>query len=98
MAQFFEGSPAVLNDSAPVRVLSTGTVTFTTAGAETSIAVPEARITTSAVVVLSGIGAVNAAATAFRVDNVVANIGFNVVVNSAATGSNKVVRWAILQY
>jgi len=98
MAQFFEGTPALLSEPAPVRVLSTGTVTFTVAGAETSIAVPDARVTGNSVIVLSGIGAVNGGLTAFRVDNVVAGTGFNVVVNSAATSTAKSVRWSILGY
>lgn len=71
MAQFYESSPAVSSEPAPALVLREGTVAFTTAGAETSVVVPDARLTANSIIVITPIGALNATAITFRVDNVV---------------------------
>jgi hypothetical protein len=97
MAQFFEGTPALLSEPAPVRVLRTGVVTIT--DAVRFINVPDARITTSSVIVCMGVGAKNTGATVFCADNLVASTGFDVVANAVcASTTTKEVRWAILGY
>lgn len=102
MAQFFQDTPAVLSEQAPVLPLREGDVVFTTAGAETSIIVADTRLTANSIIVLTPVGALNTTATTFRVDNVLspptASAGFTVYANAAATVANKTVRWAILKY
>jgi hypothetical protein len=79
--------------------LRQGTVSFTIgAGAPTSIAVPDTSITANSVVVIMGVGAVNASATSFIVDVVSAGVGFTIVANAAATVGAKTVAYAVLKY
>ena len=79
--------------------LRQGSVSFTTGGAApTSIAVPDTNITANSVVVIMGVGAVNASATSFFVDVVSTGVGFTIVANAAATVAAKTVSYAILKY
>lgn len=96
MAQFFEGSPAVLSDSAPVRVLRQGTATVP-AAAQVSAAIPDARVSSTSVIVCWGVGVADTTATAFSVDVIVNNASFRIGADANAT-ADKTVGWAILQY
>ena len=108
MAQFFEGlsgssTISVLNEQAPALPLREGNAVFTVgAGANTTVIVPDARLTANSIIVLTPIGAVNATALTFKVDNVLfpptASAGFTIYADAAATVNAKTVRWAILKY
>ena len=95
MAQFYEGSPAVSSEQAPLKVLRQGTATI--AVGTKIIAVLDAQISTNSVVVCWGLGAADTTALAFSVDVISANVGFSVGTNANATAA-KNVGWAILKY
>ena len=95
MAQFLEGSPAVLNEQAPVRVLSSGSATI--ALGTKIVVVADARVTANSVIMCWGSGAADTTAVAFSVDVIVANTSFSIGSNANATAA-KSVSYAVLQY
>jgi hypothetical protein len=96
MAQFFEGSPAVLSDQAPALVLRQGVATVP-AGAQVTAAILDSRVSATSVIVCWGVGVADATATAFSVDVIVANASFRIGSDANAT-ADKVVGWAVLKY
>lgn len=96
MAQFFEGSPAVLSDQAPALVLRQGTATVT-AATKVTAAITDSRVSATSVIVCWGVGVADTTATAFSVDVITANASFRIGANANAT-ADKVVGWAILKY
>jgi hypothetical protein len=102
MAQFLEGTPAVLNEQAPIRVLRSGNATIPATFYATAT-IADARITANSVIICWGLGALDGnpatptGARTFCVDTVTANSGF-VIRSQGAAVADKQVGWAILQY
>lgn len=97
MAQFFEGTPAVLSEVAPPYVLRQGTESIAS-GAKVSTAILDPRVTPSSIIVCWGIGAANAGSSSFSAENIVANTSFQVGSGAAMSAAAKSVGWAILKY
>ena len=96
MAQFFEGSPAVLSERAPLLPLREGTATVPN-GAKVTAVINDSRVSATSVIVCWGVGVADGTATAFSVDVIVANASFRIGANANAT-ADKTVGWAILKY
>jgi hypothetical protein len=102
MAQFYEGSPAVSSEQAPLKVLRQGTSTILATAFATAL-IPDAQLTSTSVVICWGLGALDGnpatptGARTFCVDTVAANSGF-VIRSQAAAVADKQVGWAILKY
>ena len=97
MAQFFEGTPAVLSEVAPPYVLRQGTESIAS-GAKVSGTINDTRVTSSSIIVCWGIGAANAGSSAFAADDIVANTSFKVGSGANMSAAAKSVGWAILKY
>ena len=97
MAQFYENTPAVSSELAPLRVLNEGTASIASGSAITA-AIPDARVKADSVIVCWGVGAANATALTFSVDDIIANTSFKIGTNANATVAAKSVRWAVLKY
>jgi hypothetical protein len=98
MAQFFEGSPAVLNEQAPVRALRSDTVNMPIAAGASNVSVVDARVTANSIIVLMATGATaDTTGKNFSVSAIEPNVGFTISCGQQLTAA-KVVRYAILQY
>jgi hypothetical protein len=97
MAQFFEGTPAVLSEQAPVRALRTGILNMPIAAAASSVDVPDARVNDTSIIVITPLGAADATGKVFSISAVTNNVGFTVHCSAQLTAA-KNVRWAVLQY
>jgi len=95
MAQFFEGTPAVLSEEAAFRPLASGSATI--AAASNTILVRDGRITANSIILCWGVGTKDTTALSFSADTFVAHTSFNINANAAAT-ADKTVRYAILRY
>jgi hypothetical protein len=102
MAQFLEGTPAVLNEQSPIRVLRQGNATIA-AGTYATGQIADARVTLNSVIICWGLGALDGVpatptgARTFCVDTLSAGGGFFIRSQGAAV-ADKSVGWAILQY
>jgi len=98
MAQFFEGTPALSTEAAPVRVLRTGIVNMPIAAGASNVSVVDARVTADSVIVVMATGATaDSTGKNFSVSAIEPNVGFTVSCGQQLTAA-KNVRWAILGY
>lgn len=92
-AQVLQGSPA------SVDLLRVGQVVFrpAAAGGAATLVVPDTAVTANSVIVVSGVGAVDATAITFSVNVITAGASFTIKTEAAAS-ADKLVNYAVLKY
>ena len=98
MAQFFQGTPAVLSEQAPLLPLREGTVNMPIAAAASNVSVADERVTTTSIIMCWATGAApDTTGKNFSVSAIEPNVGFSISCGQQLTAA-KVVGYAVLKY